>query len=380
MSLLPLRAASSTSLDVHVFRQRSFSLYRKYLRQVNRLPFAYLRYATTLAPGIMLTVFSRYFFQFKAQDDIRALLATKEHGRRPHLRERKFKRLAKARMPLCAIVQSLIVLPGSEETRGCEQQRVRRRMDAYTQSCIRTKGQTEARINGGQLRSILPSYAFTKDYQPHLTDPTQPLPARIIPAVPKSHPPVYSEILKTLLTNSLSRSTSPSTKNNYNVPLKLPDRTSPEAIIVNAPWKRREVNARWRHFVESTNNTYYPLGVSNEGPRTLLNSGVLDDVHNIVGPVEKINPLTRKERQALERQGKPIPPQTVNRYPSRWIRRRFQKVLAHVPILSQNGGRYQVSISKVAISKHDSSGNRLPEIDEVSEAWITHKNSSRPSR
>src|SRR5204863_39349 len=63
--------------------------------------------------------------------------------------------------------------------------------------------------------------------QPLLTDPSAPLPPRIIPSVEKSRPPVYSPEVVTLLTSPFSRTTKALKPQDLSFPPTLPQRANP---------------------------------------------------------------------------------------------------------------------------------------------------------
>lgn len=212
-----------------------------------------------------------------------------------------------------------------------------------------------------------------------LSDPNAPTPPRIISSVEKSRPPVFSPELKALLTSSHSRVTKPLTPKSLEAPPTLPSRVNPsseDAQLLGPFSKRREVNIRWRYFVNEWKKVYPPLqvvakdlsqgdqeGVSDTdilraGIRGfgMQNRGVFEDMLSIAGSLHTSATLTRKERRnannALHERDSSHPP----RHPSRWLRRRYQELLGRLPVLtySRNGtnspGKYAVSLSPNAIA------------------------------
>ncbi|KAF9020317.1 hypothetical protein BDZ89DRAFT_1164263 [Hymenopellis radicata] len=286
------------------------ALKEAYLTQVNRLPQVYLR----------------YFYQLKAEDDVKALLNTRENARSEGLQTRKFKR----------------------EIRKLN------RANCGDQQCMNHVLDLAYGRRGKLRRELL---------EPYTTDPDNPLPDPLIKGNERSRPPVYTKELVTLLTNGISRTTRALNPKTCQTPLKMPDRTSPWATHNGKPNKRREANARRRYFAAECMKTLPPLGLGAQPTPSLLNLGVLDDVHKLVG-TQPPPSLTRRERL---KEGKEMP-KPVDRYPSRWMRRRYQELLSRVPIMD---GTLSVSVSPMAISANDRSVGRLGDLDDDALAWYT---------
>lgn len=233
--------------------------------------------------------------------------------------------------------------------------------------------------------------------KPLLSDPKAPIPPRIIPSVEKSRPPVYSKPLAALLTSALSRLNKPIDKVHLYFPRTLPAQAHPsseDARLLGPFSKRREVNIRWRAFVEESRKVLPPLQVVvnkknhadtsdasliQEGIRGLGFQGkhVFEDIETLIGEQPRERPMTRKEREA--RQGTvevPAAPQPTPRHSSRWIRRRYQQLLGKLPILTYNvvdtrGPYYKVSLSKLAITP-EMSLDRFVTLDPDNDAWFQY--------
>lgn len=233
----------------------------------------------------------------------------------------------------------------------------------------------------------------TYPQQPLLYDPTAPIPPRIIPAVERSRPPVYSPELKALLTSGPSRRTKPLSPKSLVFPPSLPQRadpTSEDARLLGPLSKRREVNIRWRYFTTEWQKVRPPLqivvadaGVSaadtaRAGIRGVgfQGTGVFEDVERIAGPARPPPPLTRREMQAGKVSGEVQP-----RHPSKWLRRRYQHLLWRLPVLTyeppadekgRKRGKYVVSLSPSAAGhSFHPSPTRMPEISRPEdEAWL----------
>ena len=238
-------------------------------------------------------------------------------------------------------------------------------------------------------------YPITGSLQPLLTDPNAPPQPRIIPAVEKSRPPVYSPELRALLYSSLARPTKPLSPSRLKTPHTLPERADPnseQAHLLGPFSKRREVNIRWRYFTKEWKKTLPPLqvhvrewaadeevvlktddeSVARAGirPIGLQNSGVFEEAEKIAASVKPM-PVPRRERIAsqLEQQ---TPPSTTEPYllslptglrlTKRFVRRRYQQLLGRIPILTYSveapkegkptkPGSYSVSLSPHAAAK-----------------------------
>ncbi|KAF7339798.1 hypothetical protein MVEN_01896300 [Mycena venus] len=199
--------------------------------------------------------------------------------------------------------------------------------------------------------------------EPLLTDPTAPIPPRIIPAVESSRPPVYSTELRALLTTTSSRSVGKGvSEGTLDFPPKLPARAKPnseEARVLGPFSKRRETNTRWRYFVEQWQNARPPLQVVVENIPSDTCGAALDDIRR-VGirglPMQGLHVFEDVEtlatpRQNARRRTLEIPDHSNEPHIPRWIRRRYQQLLTRIPILTykvpaQNKPpRYSVSLS-----------------------------------
>ncbi|KIY63754.1 hypothetical protein CYLTODRAFT_381776 [Cylindrobasidium torrendii FP15055 ss-10] len=310
--------------DTATYRRRVVDLYRQYLREVNKLPQVYLR----------------IFYQLKARDDAEALLETKENGKRPNLRGRKLKRITRE----------------VERVREANEGRSTEAWKHILEVAYGRKGKLHRELQ-----------------EPFMTDPAQATPPPLIPANPKSRPPVYSPALVALITSGLTRDSAALSSKTYNMPVKRPDPTSSESIILGRNWKRRMVNAQWRHFCDHFNKTRFPLGLPDSTDESLLKAGVLENAVRIAGPRAKLAPLTRREIAKLRAEGKELPetPQERNdRHPSRWLRRRYQALLSRVPILEKRTKGYNVIIAQESLVTGDTSGRPLPKVDEVTQKWL----------
>ncbi|KAG6854231.1 hypothetical protein C0991_009249 [Blastosporella zonata] len=243
------------------------SLYRTYLRQIRQLPQQYLR----------------QFFRIKASDDIRALISSIPPK---DVYRRKVKRVSKDIRKIEAA--------NNGNTKAFEHI-----LDvAYGRK--------------GKLKWEL--------MKPILSDPNAQVPPRIIPAVEKSRPPIYSPEIKALLLSSHSRKTKPLVAKSLTFPPILPLRADPsseDARLLGPLSKRREVNIRWRYFTREWRKVLPPLQVvikdsssgadcegssqdelSQAGVRGMgmQGYGIFEDVQTVAGPFAMPRPLTRKER------------------------------------------------------------------------------------
>ncbi|KAK7059153.1 hypothetical protein VNI00_001780 [Paramarasmius palmivorus] len=227
--------------------------------------------------------------------------------------------------------------------------------------------------------------------QPLLNDPTKPLPAPIIASKPKSRPPVYSKELSALITSLYSRRTKPLSTKSLAFPPKLSlraDPTSEEARTLGPLSKRREVNTRWRYFVQEWKKVYPPLDVvvrnasdgSESSSRAATSEAnirgvgfqgerLFEEIEELVGPA---SPASRPKPRRGEESTSLTAPQ---RHPSRWLRRRYQALLYRLPVLvytrnSKGGGSYSVELSASAIGHRTTNNScRQPELDGGNLAW-----------
>lgn len=237
--------------------------------------------------------------------------------------------------------------------------------------------------------------------QPLLTDPSIPPPERIIPAVEKSRPPVYSKELTALLTSKVSHKNKPLSHTAIRRPPTLPARADPnseDARLLGPLSKRREVNIYWRFYTEQVKKVYPPFQVILEerdspgGTRHLTDKGALHRAGIRVGGVqgegvyEEIETLANapSPSQAGGTSGTDIFQASPLR--PRFLRRRFASLLGRTPVLVYSHpptqakehpvaqgppGKLQVSLSRHA-RHHDlrNSPNHLPEADAADIAWL----------
>jgi hypothetical protein len=98
---------------------------------------------------------------------------------------------------------------------------------------------------------------------------------------------------------------------------------------------------------------------------------IFKEIEEIVGPVATSRPVTRRERGAAS--------SSTPRHPSRWLRRRYQKLLGRLPALiytydpkhPEKQGKYTVQLPINAIhSDLNPSANRRPLVDDLNLAWL----------
>ncbi len=194
----------------------------------------------------------------------------------------------------------------------------------------------------------------------------------------------------------------------HNLPPERLDPHSPQSRILGPFSKRREVNIRWRYFLHETQKTHYPLqtvlaqpaasddvaeyctdepSLARAGIRSigLQGSGVFEEAEALARP-----PVMNTVENSISEDGltdkKHAPrPRFDSHLPQRFLRRRYQQLLALTPILTyhlppnvddvvagthtQRRGRYKVSISPNATSRY---GVIQTIADSVDMAWIQH--------
>jgi hypothetical protein len=242
---------------------------------------------------------------------------------------------------------------------------------------------------------------------PLLSDPTVPLPARIISSVERSRPPVYSPELAALLLSPHSRSSGRALRPSHlHQPPALPSRADPaseDARLYGPFSKRRQVNIRWRYFSHHWKRVYPPIEISvkheetqntasQEGfaPNTemrgvgLEGAGLLEELKMLAGEVSKrpisprrINPVYQSKSSSIATDRGPLP--------NRYLRRRYRELLGRVPILTRSNvpgnskttsapnakGKYVVSLAANALSprvQHEVAHSS--EVDAVDLAWL----------
>lgn len=313
-----------------------FSTYRKYIREVGRLPHIYLR----------------QFYQIQGSDTFRRLLQTEPEG----MRRMKLKRILKG-------LRRLQLANTGDHT-------------AFNRMLDAAYGRV------GKLRYEL--------LEPLLSDPHATRPPPIIPGKEKSRPPVYSTELRALLTSGCSRK-NPLKDKDLTFPPTLPERAKPgseEAKLLGPLSKRREVNARWRFFTTEVKKVLPPLQISIESP---LSDSANDDMRQPrrIGFFE-----TDILQQALDLAGYTcIPSSPTNRQcgpsiaperapnpfdgklPARWLRRRYRELLGRLPILTHRPAKsvscsYSVSIPSDALTGGKPQASRLRSVGDEDLAWI----------
>ncbi|KAF8578413.1 hypothetical protein K439DRAFT_1417219 [Ramaria rubella] len=203
-----------------------------------------------------------------------------------------------------------------------------------------------------------------------LSNPTQPPPPRIIPAVERSRPPSYSPELATLLTSIHARTlTKPLKETALKRPPTLPLHADPssEAARLLGPFsRRREVNIRWRYHVEELRKTFFPLELTKQdgenGCSHLRQTGaeelkLLEEVERLAqsSPIDSLRPR-REQRGNNDREDAPHSQMEFDTsLPRRFLRRRYRELLSRIPILTPNnkakfGG--DTALSPAAISNH----------------------------
>ncbi|KAF9270033.1 hypothetical protein L218DRAFT_952227 [Marasmius fiardii PR-910] len=318
------------------------SLYRSYLRQINRLPVEHLR----------------IFFRIKAKDDLEAVIGTKGVA----LQQRKLKRVSKD------IAKVKAACEGGVEA-----------FDHVLDLAYGRKGKMKREL-----------------IEPLLTDLNATSPPPIISRVPKSRPPVYSKELAALLTSEFSRPAGSLRQKHLVFPPNLPahaDPSSEEARFYGPCSKRREVNARWRYFTRVQKSVYPPLIISKRPSEetepssqdvsgaTVQGSNIFEAMEAIVGIPYPNRQLTRRERKATNGDTTDNT-EAERRHPSRWLRRRYQRLLGRTPVLNHRHhyerltGNYKVELSVMSLLHGVPPLVRQPEVDADSLVWYELSKSS----
>ncbi|KIK70792.1 hypothetical protein GYMLUDRAFT_32852 [Collybiopsis luxurians FD-317 M1] len=325
------------------------SLYRKYLRQVRRLPHYYLR----------------HFFQLKASDDFHAIAATPLYKKR--LRESKVKRVSKDLRRIELALQG--------------------RPEKFNYILDLAYGRR------GKLKWEL--------MEPFIAQPESAPQHPIIPGVPESRPPAYSAELVALLTHTVSRAVGkPIDLRHIQFPPTLSPRANPnseEARLLGPLSKRLEYNTRWRYYTREWKKVYPPLEVAVKRKDGALfttmaevlaadakagrfqDRGLFGDIENIVGSSLGASPITRRERSSSQVE---YVPDKKPRHPSAWLRRRYQALLGRIPVLSYTPHKhFNVYLSPNSHSiLARMSAHRRPKVDSVNLAWLEHSDAKFWSR
>ena len=182
-----------------------------------------------------------------------------------------------------------------------------------------------------------------------MSNPFEPLPPRIIPAVERSRPPSYSPELTTLLTSTHARTlTKPLKPNALHTPPTLPQLANPsseEARLLRPFSLRREVNIRWRYHTGELKRTYFPLeltrSTNDDNTSRLRETGterlkLLEEVERLARSPHDQVPMPKRERRtslAHERASQPFQANFDSSLPARFLRRRYRDLLGRIPIL-----------------------------------------------
>ncbi|KAF9231598.1 hypothetical protein BU15DRAFT_55939 [Melanogaster broomeanus] len=304
--------------------QRILSLYRSYLREVRRLPHVYLR----------------QFFRIQGGDDFRSAMQT----RSDELRKTKLKRISRGLRRLHAA-----------------------NAGDYT-AFDRTLDIAYGRV--GKLRWEL--------LEPLLSDPNAPLPAMILPGKRNLDPPVYSAELAALLTSGNSHNTRPLEKRHLVFPPCLPERAkldSEEAAMLGPLSRRREVNLRWRFFRSECKKVHPPLQISERPPAPDQDTITFSASPRSIGFQDTTVLQDQKMQQRSEEtlQSNPFD----GNLPVRWLRRRYQSLLARIPLLTRRPPHkdkskplYDVQLADNAIIPAKPHTTRLRAIDSGDMPWI----------
>ncbi|EED77768.1 predicted protein [Postia placenta Mad-698-R] len=267
---------------------------------------------------LLPTVYLREYFKLKTSDDVRAILDTKKAD----LRARKIKRFEKELRKITLANQG-----------------IEKKFEHVLDLAYGRKGKLKWEL-----------------INPLLTDPSIPPPERIIPAVEKSRPPVYSKELTALLTSKVSHKNKPLGHTAIRRPPTLParaDLNSEDARLLGPLSKRREVNIYWRFYTEQVKRVYPPFQMileERDSPgetRHLTDKGALHRAGIRVGGVqgegvyEEIETLANapSPSQAGGTSGTDIFQASPLR--PRFLRRRFASLLGRTPVLVYSDPRTQ---------------------------------------
>ena len=220
--------------------------------------------------------------------------------------------------------------------------------------------------------------------------------------------------MKALVTSELARNKRTLKPQSLITPPSIPaerlDPNSPESRILGRFSKRREVNARWRFFLNELQKTRYPLqavlaqpAASGDGEERktdeasltcagirsigLQGSGVFEEAETLACPPALV-PLENSTAAGGSTDKNQCPrPRFESHLPQRFLRRRYQQLLAQTPILTchisprskqadaiqelnvslSRPGRYTVSVSPNAPSRF---GVIQSVADSVDMAWL----------
>ncbi|KAF8213249.1 hypothetical protein K438DRAFT_1803659 [Mycena galopus ATCC 62051] len=310
----------------------AFTLYKAFRRQTRKLPQLYLRQV----------------WRIKGSDDVRAILDTANL----RVRNQKLKRMRK-------------------DVRKLEAATTKRNIQAFKHVLDVAYGRK------GKLKREL--------MEPILTDPTAPVPPRIIPAEESSRPPVYSKELRALLTSSASRSVGKAlTEQALDFPPKLPARANPnsdEARKLGSFSKRRETNTRWRYFVEQWQNVQPPLQVVVEDIPASICGIAPDDIRRVGirglpmqgrRVFEDVKALAAHPQKGPRRTPKKAEPLPAESHVPRWIRRRYRTLLNQIPTFT-----YKIISPKMPpryVASASTQGARTVDAGILDVEWLEEKN------
>ncbi|OJT02731.1 hypothetical protein TRAPUB_6725 [Trametes pubescens] len=218
--------------------------------------------------------------------------------------------------------------------------------------------------------------------------------------------------MRALLASDVSRTTRPLDAAALAHPPNLPPRAdpkSPEAIALGPFSKRREVNLRWRFFQEELQRTLFPLQVAvQEAPASgggtvprqtdmaavaraglrpvgLQGSGVFEEIEALASPPSKVRQSANRASQ--EGAAEEPAPTFDSHLPARFLRRRYQQLLARIPVLvhlpprktpsGTQTGKFQVTLSPNA-ARRTAPAHRMA--GEAELAWIERAKVLAPSK
>lgn len=218
--------------------------------------------------------------------------------------------------------------------------------------------------------------------------------------------------MRALLASDVSRTTRPLDAAALAHPPILPPRAdpeSPEAIALGPFSKRRQVNLRWRFFQEELQRTLFPLQVAvQEAPASgggtvprqtdvaalvragvrpvgLQGSGVFEEIEALASPPSKV----RQSANCASPEGAAEEPAPAfdSHLPVRFLRRRYQQLLARTPVLvyqpprktpsGTQPGKFQATLSPNA-ARRTAPAHRMA--GEAELAWIERAKELAPSK
>lgn len=197
--------------------------------------------------------------------------------------------------------------------------------------------------------------------------------------------------MKALFTSPLARRNKPLDRKDLITPRTLPPRANPlseEARTFGPFSKRREVNIRRRFFQDELKKVLPPLKITETEPSIVAakvpmrpsafqRNEVLPELETLIGrDLFQRPPKTRRERHSLPDEEPELTPMTApERHPSRWVRRRYRTLMAHIPQLvydpkSNSTQPFHVEKHPLGHYPHDRTVRCMPDVDPVTMAWI----------